>query len=74
MTGLAVDQADLPNATVCSIQGHEPVEISNAGASPQFGICLRCGDALKPAYTVDARDLAAALALPPSPKNRGITA
>lgn len=74
MTGLAVDHVDLSNATACSVHGHDPVEVSNAGASPQFGICLRCGDALKPAYTVDAHDVAAALALPPSPKNRGITA
>lgn len=60
--------------SMCSVHGHEPIEILNAGVSPQFGMCARCGRRLNPAYTVDAHQLAAALALPPSPKNRGITA
>lgn len=58
----------------CSAQGHEPLAILNAGVSPQFGICVRCRRRLNPAYTLNAEQLAAALALPPSLTNRGVTA
>lgn len=58
----------------CSVQGHMPVAIMNAGVSPQFGLCLACGRRLNPAYTVGAAELAALLASAPSPTNRGITA
>lgn len=60
--------------SMCSVHGHEPIEILNAGVSPQFGMCARCGRRLNPAYTIGAAELAAALELPPPTENRGITA
>lgn len=58
----------------CAVQGHDPIEILHAGVVPQFGLCGRCGCRLNPAYTLDARQLTAALELPPPTENRGVTA